>query len=198
MKKKKIFSIILLITGLLGVIMSLHYNGKEQFLYYTQLSNFFLFIINAIYLFFLYYKKGQVPIIVKRLKYIATCLTTITFIVVVFLLAPYYKALGWMLFHRELIFHHTLNPLLALYIFLFIDDYKPTMKDTKLTLIPTLIYAYILILLNYFMYYKGPYPFLMVHDNPWYMSICWAITIIGSSYIIALVLKIIKNKLKNR
>ncbi len=46
-------------------------------------------------------------------------------------------------------------------------------RDSLLALIPTGLYALVMVPLNVFRVYDGPYPFLRVHNQPWYMSILW-------------------------
>lgn len=43
--------------------------------------------------------------------------------------------------------------------------------------------------LNYFRVLEGPYPFLKVHNQPWYMSILWLFAIILVAFGIAVLLR---------
>ena len=194
MKKKQIIvSSILFICGLIGLIMSLYYNGKDQFLYYTQLSNYSLFIINGIYLFCLIF-KDKVPNWVKKVLYIVSCLTSVTFIVVIFILMPMYKKVLWLLFYHELKFHHTLNPVLAVINLLLIKDLKIDKKDNILAVIPTIVYGTVMVIVNLLRLYEGPYGFLLVYKQPWYMSVIWFILIMSIAYFIAFMLRKLVNR----
>ncbi len=194
MKKKQIIvSGILFICGLIGLIMSFYYNSMEQFLYYTQLSNYSLFIINGVYLYYLLF-KDKVPNCIKKVLYIVSCLTGVTFIVVIFILMPMYKSVLWLLFNHELVFHHTLNPILAIINLSLIKDYKVDKKDNLLAVMPTVVYGVVMIIVNLLRLYEGPYGFLLVYKQPWYMSILWFVLIMGIAYFIAWVLRLIVNK----
>ena len=59
-------------------------------------------------------------------------------------------------------------------------------------MIPTLIYAIVLIILNIKGIVDGPYAFLRFNFQPLYQSVLWFILIVGITYPIGLVL----NKLK--
>ena len=65
-------------------------------------------------------------------------------------------------------------------------------------MLPTLIYALILMALNLMRVVEGPYPFLRVYEQPVYMSIIWVIVILGSAYGIAFLLASLLNRLTNR
>ena len=61
--------------------------------------------------------------------------------------------------------HHLLCPLLSLFSFMFLEDYKLKLNNIKYPVIITTIYGFILILLNIFKVIDGPYPFLRVYNQ---------------------------------
>ena len=166
---------IALIAGeLAGLVLASFENGWGQFAYYTQNSNYFLLAATLAHLYFLL-KKQPVPKAVNRLKYIATCTTTVTFAVALTVLLPMYKRPYITFLNGANLFQHTLCPLLGFVTLLFMDPVEK--RDSILALIPTGIYALVMIPLNFFRVYDGPYPFLKVHNQPWYMSIVWLLAI---------------------
>ena len=58
-------------------------------------------------------------------------------------------------------------------------------QDSIYAMIPTIIYGIVMYTMNFLRVYDGPYPFLRVHDQPWYMSVLWFLIIAGAAYGIA-------------
>ena len=95
---------------------------------------------------------------------------------------------SYMLFYQELILHHLICPILSIITFIFFDNIKIEKNNIKYGISFTLIYAFIIIILNILKIVIGPYPFLMVYNQPIYMSIIWFILIVGLSYLISIIL----------
>ena len=159
---------------LAGLVLASLENGWGQFVFYTQNSNYFLLATTLAHLYYLLRKK-PVPKAVNRLKYIATCTTTVTFVVAVTVLLPMYKRPYITFLNGANLFQHTLCPILGIVTLLLMDPVEK--RDSILALIPTGIYALVMVPLNYFRVYDGPYPFLKVHNQPWYMSVVWMLAI---------------------
>lgn len=87
-----------------------------------------------------------------------------------------------------MLYQHTLCPLLAsLSFFVFEAENKLQKNEVVKALIPTLIYALVMIILNICEVIEGPYIFLMVYSQPWYMSVIWCIVILGIAGVLAFV-----------
>ena len=119
--------------------------GFGTLIYYTQLSNLFAFFVVSVYIVFeiRQIKKGkQFPKILKTLKYVATCVLTMTFLIVVFVLAPFSGySFPFLMFVSSMLYHHTLCPILAIITFLFFENYdRFTRKENFYALLPTLLY----------------------------------------------------------
>ena len=167
---------------IVGMVISIGKHGwLGQFAYYTQCSNYLLFIATAAHLFFLL--RGRMPAAVERGKYYATCLTSVTFLVTVFILIPWYGHPEFFLFRSNGLFHHLLCPIMAVAGLPFLSGVRR--KDAPLAMIPTVIYGTVMYTLNFLRLYDGPYPFLKVHSQPWYMSILWFVVIAGVAYGVA-------------
>ena len=121
---------------------------------------------------------------------------TVTFIVVVFILTPYYgkDIIIWIFFLESNLFYHTLCPIITFISFMFFESHKiKGIKDNFRAIYFTIAYAIVFITLNILKVYEGPYPFLMVYKQPVYMSIIWFILIVGGAFRIGKGIMWIKN-----
>lgn len=188
-ERKMLYLDIAIIAGeLAGLVFSIDKHGWwGQFVYYTQWSNYILLIAAVIHLVCLL--RRSVPTAAERFLYVATCLTTVTFLVTVCILIPWYGHAEWFLLETNGLFHHLLCPLLAVACLPFLHPMRK--KDALLAVIPTFIYGVILYTLNYFRRVDGPYPFLKVHAQPWYMSVLWFVLLAAAAYGIAMALRLL-------
>ena len=179
-------------------------NQFYLFAFYTYDSNIILLIssitiiINEIIL--LINKKELLNKYVIKFKYISTCLVTLTFLIVIFVLIPLegFDSLYLQLIEGNKVYLHLLCPIFAIISFLIFESSNEIkFKDTFIAIIPTIIYAVILIILNILKVIEGPYPFLKVYDQSILMSIMWVIMILLITYVICFMLFIIYN-LKNK
>ncbi len=185
------FSIVILeiTASIIGGVLHLKDYGFKMFYFYTQDSNMFLMIVCLIVGIFqlriLTSKTKEIPLWVQRLKYMATSAVSLTFLVVVFVLIP---LAGWdsavdKLFMEAKLYHHFLCPLLAFLSFVIFEKTpKLKFKDTAYTIVPTVIYAVVLTLLNVFKVVEGPYPYLKVYEQSIFMSCVWFVTILSIAY----------------
>lgn len=198
MKNKKTKLIIALVLNLsialmelYGLIVTIKESGLSFIQYYTNDSNLLSMIISfilSVYIIRLLKTNKEIPFIVKLIKYFSVCCLTVTFLVVVFVLCPMYgiESYKFMLFGGTMLFHHFLCPVFAIISFLLFEDNKEfKFKHSLYALIPTIIYALVSMILNILKVMDGPYPFLMVYNQPVYMSIIWFIVINGAAYLIA-------------
>lgn len=164
----------------------------KAFLYYTQDSN--LFAMAACLLMAvsqaecLLGRRAAPSRLAQHMKYMAACALSLTFLVVLFILVP---LAGWdtltsRLFSGTRLYHHFLCPILTVFSFLFLEDYRDLpLRNAVFALIPTACYAAILTGLNIFHLADGPYPFFKVYDQPVWVSLFWTVLILGSAYAIA-------------
>lgn len=196
-----IFNIILVLLGITGLVKTITSMGYPAWEYYTQLSNYFSLCSALIYLVFLIHniknKNNEIPKWVSILKYSATLSLLVTFLVVVFILTPYYgkDIIIWIFFVGSNLFYHTLCPIITFISFTFFESHKISgIKDNFRAVYFTLIYAIVFITLNILKVYEGPYPFLMVYKQPVYMSIVWFIIIVGGAFGIGKGIMWVKNR----
>ena len=196
LKKDKTAFIINAITAVLeiaGLAVAISRYGLGIMGYYTQESNLVLLVACIVYLVYagrrLKDPSYELPYLVALFKYIATCLVSVTFVVVVLVLIP----MAWgsmgaasipaLLFGGANVFHHFLCPLLAMVTFFgFERDCRPHFKETVYAMLPTLMYAVVTVILNVAKVVRGPYPFLYVYEQPWFMSVRWFVLIVGGAW----------------
>ena len=155
--------------------------------YYTEDSNFLLLLSSILFLVYLSLNK-EFPSWLQSFRFIAIVSTTLTFIIVITVLS-WTTDLGlyYLLFGDSMLYHHTLCPILAIISFICIEKYDNL--NALHGLIFTLVYGIILLPLNILKIVEGPYPFLMVYNQPILQSIFWIAIIYAITYAIALILK---------
>lgn len=196
-RKVSIFINILIIVLELLALFESSKNGRVLIEYYTIDSNLLALISSIIYLLYVL-RNEKITKFPRILKYLSTTCLTITFMVVLFILIPMFNFnFKLLLFDGIMIFHHLLCPLLAIITFLFYDDLgKFDKKDVEYPIAFTLLYAFILILLNLAGKIDGPYPFLRVYKQGIISNIAWLILIILICYLLSKLLLNIKNQLQ--
>ena len=170
MKKIKIsfyINIVIFIFVLFGVVSMLtgfYFMGEEKLLTATRLgafkfftvdSNVFMGIISlifSVYEYKLINKKIEIPKILYILKLMSTLGVTITFLITLLYLAPFYENGFLVLYKNSNLFFHLIVPLLSLITFVFFEKSdKIEFRETFYGLIPFILYSifYVLnILLN--------------------------------------------------
>lgn len=170
-------NLIIVVLEILGFIQGVSLN---MFIYYTNLSNLIALMACLFFLYVSISKKESLRNIAGIFKYIATCMTSLTFVVVLCILVPMQGI--QMIYQGNFVYFHLLCPILMGISFVFFDDIQLDTNKSLFGLIPTLIYAIIAIVCNLIGVLVGPYPFLMVTKQPVYMSILWCVVVIGLAY----------------
>lgn len=181
---------LIVILEIMGLIVTMNLNHRLSIEYYTEDSNILTLFSSLLYLVFLSL-KNEIPRWLELFKYMTTICLTVTFIVVLFILAPMYNFnYGYLLFNGSLLYQHLLCPILCIITFIFFDKLnKYSIRDSIIGNAFTIFYAVILISLNILQIIEGPYPFLMVRNQTIIMSIIWFIIVVGLSYIVGLLLR---------
>ena len=190
-----ILNVILIILEILGIVATINSTGYFAFVYYTQDSNLFALVITIVYLYYKLTKK-EIPRLIHNLRFSSVLCLMVTFLVVIFILIPSYNFnYNWFLFEGANLYFHLLCPILLFILYMFFDEeYKCNRIDYITVIIPTIIYATILIILNVINLVEGPYPFLLVHKNPIYMSVIWFVVIVGGAFGFSHILNKVKGK----
>lgn len=211
-----VLNTLLFLLGIVGLVVSIFTMGASMFCYYTQLSNIFcmftalLFIIESV--------KAEnkaseyealrnvtalgaveLPHYLTVLRYMATSMVTVTFLIAVTVLAPMYDNIveGYMqmLFVGANFFYHVACPLLSIVSFCFFEkNERLRFVQTFQAILPTMLYAAVTIILNILRLLHGPYPFLYVYEQTPLASAIWCAAIIFIAWILAIFNWLIHNK----
>ncbi len=199
-------NIIVIALEIIGLYTYLSTNRLFILLMYTEDSNIFMLLSCILSASFsvncLIKNKIAPPKWVKTFKYIAVCMVSLTFLVVIFVLAPMIGGIeGYkmMMLKGDMLYMHTLCPIISIIGFLMFENEPALEKKHMLyALVPTFLYAAITIVLNITHTIIGPYPFLMVYRQPIYMSVIWCIVILLAAFFVAFVIKLLNNKILNK
>ncbi|WP_410320224.1 hypothetical protein [Methanobrevibacter sp.] len=187
-----IINLLIVILEIIGFVLVFKELGITSLEYYTEDSNLLLLLSSIIILIHIS-KNKELPLWFKSFRYIAIVSTTLTLIIVLTVLSWTTDfGLYYLLFHESMLYHHTLCPVLAILSFVFVERYDNL--HTIHGLYFTVVYGIIMIILNALKIVEGPYPFLLVHNQPIIHSIIWTALIFAITYAIALILKKINGK----
>ena len=160
--------------------------GVRTFRYYTQDSNLLALAACALLAAFqlrALRTGAAIPLWAQRLKYAAVCCLSVTFLVVVLVLAPMSGgAYSLMLLEGTMLYHHLLCPLAAFFGFMLFEK-QPALRriDALLPAGLTFLYAAVLTVLNIARVVDGPYPFLRVYAQSVPVSVLWALVMLGGA-----------------
>ena len=195
---------LIILLEAIGLALSLGDHGAGMFQYYTQDSNYFALFASILYEVFAFRRLSAgkpVPRAVTTIRYMATACLMLTFFVVLFVLIPMsgIESAVPMLTRGSMLYHHLLCPILAAVSFLFFErDEGPARSEIALAMIPTGVYAIVLIVLNITKTVYGPYPFLHVYEQPVWMSAVWVVVILGMALLFAWALWFFRSKAARR
>jgi hypothetical protein len=138
----------------------------------------------------------RIPGWLTALRFSATCCLTLTFAVVVAVLAPMVgglKGYAFMLFNGNFICFHFLAPILSFVSFMFLENgQKLTNRSLWAGILPTALYAAVIMILNITRKITGPYPFLHIYEQSLPVTVFWFIAILGGDVVIAVIIRKIK------
>ena len=178
------------VMEIVSAAMSWRQLSLGMFMFYTQDSNILACAACALLAAFqirALRTGAEIPVWAQRLKYAAVCCLSVTFLVVVLVLAPMSGgAYGVMLLSGTMLYHHLLCPLAAFLGFVLFEK-RPALRriDALLPTLLTLVYAVVLTALNIARVLDGPYPFLRVYVQSVHASIFWALAILGGAEMLA-------------
>ena len=162
---------------------------------YTELSNMFNAAVCALVAMFQLvnlFTGWDLPRWLKRLKFLSTSCLAMTFLTVVFILAPMYEdGNGWyiMLFTGSMLYHHFLNPVLAiLSLVLFERLPRLPLRQVWWALVPTILYGLYDLHGNITGAIDGPYPFMRVYDQTIQETLMWFTIILVTNLLYAFLL----------
>ena len=194
-----VVNILIIIMELFAFLVCYKESGFACFEYYTQDSNLFLMFTSLLYVISLLISDKKIPHFISLLKYAATTSVVITFLTVVTILAPVMGGYKAMLLDGTMLIHHLICPIFAFVTFVFFEKHNLNgLKDALISMIFTCLYGIISVTLNILKIMDGPYPFLKVYDQTILMSIFWLILMMGSSYLITVLIGNLNHAYNNK
>ena len=194
-----IINILIIIMELFAFLVCYKESGFACFKYYTQDSNLFLMFTSLLYVISLLICDKKIPHFVSLLKYAATTSVVITFLTVVTILAPVMGGYKAMLLDGTMLIHHLICPIFGFVTFVFFEKHNLNgLKDALISMIFTCLYGVVAVTLNILKIMDGPYPFLKVYDQTILMSIFWLILMMGSSYLITVLIGNLNHAYNNK
>jgi hypothetical protein len=177
-------NITIICLEIIGCVIRAINSTRTWFDYYTVDSNLLAMLAAIAYVY--YTVKGKkLPHWAEIIKLSAVVALIITFLVCIFILAPVYPGgLVAIMFDGHMLLMHTLCPLILTASFIFFERNELSSKDVLKGMIYTLGYAAIMIILNIAKVVVGPYPFLMVYNQPIWASVAWCIGILGGAAVL--------------
>lgn len=190
-----VLNVAIVLMEIVGFCMALSTTGKIAIEYYTEQSNILALVASALFLVFVLTKR-KFPKWMVWLKYTATLGLVVTFLVTIFILGPMYEfRYDFLLFHGDLLFFHTFCPIVGVITFVLFDGFgKLSMRDTLLSLLWTVGYAILMIVLNIVGVVSGPYPFLKVTEQSILISLMWITIIFALTFGVSALIRLGKNK----
>ena len=159
-------------------------------LFYTVQNNIFAAVSAACII--CCYGRAQLPGWVRLLRLTAAAGLGVTFLVVTLVLVPMslpFGAAGEIIFDGAQIYHHLLCPLLTIGSLLIFEGTEGmSLREASCAAMPTVAYASGAVVLNLTHMTKGPYPFLQVLEQPWYVSCVWFLLTTGLALVTAMTL----------
>ena len=176
----------LALTGVVMLFLQSHpwWGALRTFALYSSL---FLLAASGVQTFFegriLRNKGSFVPSFVHVLKYVSVCCAAVVLLAGIFVLMPLSGGIRSgpeLLLHSPGIFLRVLGPLAGFVSFVCIDRTALPDKRVKvLPLIPTGLYALVLLILNVTRTIRGPYPFFLIYEQPLWLSILWFVLLLA-------------------
>lgn len=165
-----VINFILFILEVISFIITLRKKKEPFYLYYTQISNLTCMVSSLMLVIF--GQRGWVSV----LRYLSTCMLTITFLITICVLLPLMKTSR--LFKGRAFFMHLVCPVLCIVSYIFAENHV-NMIWAILPVSVSMIYGAILVWLNYKKKFEGPYPFFKVHKNGLKKSVLWMVALIA-------------------
>jgi hypothetical protein len=151
------------VLEVVGLKISAERRGIALFCFYTQLSNIMNLVSTLAYIVTFRSKNEEVHKMVRRLRYIGTCMLLMTFIVTVGILIPLGANPRRMLLMFSGLYHHLLCPLISIPSYILFEKHHFSRHSHFVPMAMTLAYGLIMIGLNATKTYLGPYPFFKVY-----------------------------------
>lgn len=165
---------------------------RDLVIWYTHQSNFLALLSSALFILVgmvALFRDGRMPRALKVFRLLCTVQLYITFIVVLVGLAPMSVLSGGSftaMYAGPMFTMHLMAPLLSLLSFVFFEGSpRLTMGDALIGISYTWVYSLVMVVLNAEGILDGPYPFLQVDTNPWWMTLLYFLVMIPGGFLVS-------------
>lgn len=176
-------NILLIVLAGLGLYFSIV--DKNAFLYYSDNAGMFALSSSIIYVIVILTKK-EPNFLSLALRYVSTTCLVLTLVGTFYVATTTGENYLDSFIKGSHLFNNLLCPIVSFVSFtLFEGDRRLNKKKTIwYALIPTVIYGIIMLVCNLTNTFTGPYPFMMINDNPVYVTVIVVIVTIVLNYVI--------------
>lgn len=176
-------NILLIVLASLGLYFSIV--DKNAFLYYSDNAGMFALSSSIIYVIVILTKK-EPNFLSLALRYVSTTCLVLTLVGTFYVATTTGENYLDSFIKGSHLFNNLLCPIVSFVSFtMFEGDRRLNKKKTIwYALIPTVIYGIIMIVCNVTNTFTGPYSFMMINDNPVYVTVIVFIVTIILNYVI--------------
>lgn len=176
-------NILLIVLASLGLYFSIV--DKNAFLYYSDNAGMFALSSSIIYVIVILTKK-EPNFLSLALRYVSTTCLVLTLVGTFYVATTTGENYLDSFIKGSHLFNNLLCPIVSFVSFtLFEGDRRLNKKKTIwYALIPTVIYGIIMLVCNVSNTFTGPYSFMMINDNPVYVTVVVFIVTIILNYVI--------------
>ena len=176
-------NILLIVLAGLGLYFSIV--DKNAFLYYSDNAGMFALSSSIIYVIIVLAKK-EPNFLCLALRYVSTACLVLTFVATSYVATTTGENYLDSFIKGSHLFNNLLCPIVSFVSFtMFEGDRRLNKKKTIwYALIPTVIYGIIMLVCNVSNTFTGPYPFMMINDNPVYITVIVFVVTIILNYVI--------------
>ena len=176
-------NILLIVLAGLGLYFSIV--DKNAFLYYSDNVGMFALSSSIIYVIIVLAKK-EPNFLCLALRYVSTACLVLTLVGTFYVATTTGENYLDSFIKGSHLFNNLLCPIVSFVSFtIFEGDRRLNKKKTIwYALIPTVIYGIIMLVCNVSNTFTGPYPFMMINDNPVYLTVVVFIVTIILNYVI--------------
>lgn len=176
-------NILLIVLASLGLYFSIV--DKNAFLYYSDNAGMFALSSSIIYVIIVLAKK-EPNFLCLALRYVSTACLALTLVGTFYVATTTGENYLDSFIKGSHLFNNLLCPIVSFVSFtMFEGDRRLNKKKTIwYALIPTVIYGIIMLVCNVSNTFTGPYSFMMINDNPVYVTVIVFIVTIILNYVI--------------
>ena len=176
-------NILLIVLASLGLYFSIV--DKNAFLYYSDNAGMFALSSSIIYVIIVLAKK-EPNFLCLALRYVSTACLVLTLVGTFYVATTTGENYLDSFIKGSHLFNNLLCPIVSFISFtMFEGDRRLNKKKTIwYALIPTVIYGIIMLVCNVSNTFTGPYSFMMINDNPVYLTVIVFIVTIILNYVI--------------